>query len=278
MAGFGAHHIGLFLIFCAFGLMLIVSVGTPIWKKVEFVHSATYNIGTWGYCTSGVCTPKHFGYRITDGTTNIVTHWLTYAVALAQPIAAGVCFLALLFAGFNNLCMGILGSMLSLLAFIFTAVALAFDLGLAIEAKRRINRSMPGENAQLGKAIWFVVAAAAAAFIASFLVCFTHSARGVKSRKAKRNSAAASAYEDPYYAQTNRDTVGSAGLAPRVVDHHTDVEGGRTINEAGSYDNQPMTEGSHHSQTPIVHNNAGTGAGAGSSHFWKKNNDTAIQY
>ncbi len=266
MAGFGAHHIGLILIFCAFGLMLIVSVGTPIWTKVEFVKSNTYNIGTWGYCTSGVCTPKHFGYRITDGTTNLVTHWLTYAVALAQPVAAGVCFLALLFAGFNNLCMGILGSMLSLLAFVFTAVALAFDLGLAIEAKRRINRTMPGEDAMLGKAIWFVVAACGAAFISSFLVCCTHSARGVKARRNKRDSAAASAYEDPYYAQTNRDTVGSTGLAPRTHD----VEG-------GSYDHHPMTEGSHHSQTPIV-NNAGTGAG-GNSHFWnKKNTDTAIQY
>lgn len=207
-------------------------------------------------------------------TTNIVTHWLTYAVALAQPIATGVCFLALLSAGFNNLCMGILGSMLSFLAFIFTAVALAFDLGLAIEAKRRINRAMPGEDAEIGKAVWFVVAACGAALLASALVCCTHTTRGVKNRRNKRNSAAASAYEDPYYAQTNRDTVGSTGLAPRVVEH--DVEGGRTINENGSYDNQPMTEGSHHSQTPIV-NNAGTGAG--NSHFWnKKNTDTAIQY
>jgi len=39
--GFGAHHIGLILIFCSFGLMLIVSVGTPIWTKVEFAKSNT---------------------------------------------------------------------------------------------------------------------------------------------------------------------------------------------------------------------------------------------
>lgn len=199
MAGFGAHHIGLFFIFAAFGLMLVASVSLPIWTKVYWAESATYRIGSWGYCQSGQCTDKVFGYRLVVGTTKIVTHWLTYASAIANPVAAFFCLLALFFAGCNNLCAGIIGSILALLAFFFTIVALAFDLGLAIESKRRINASGTGENASIGLGIWLVVAAAGSALISSMLICCTHSSRARKHRKNRDSATVDNAYAtDPY--------------------------------------------------------------------------------
>lgn len=266
MAG-GIHYVGVFLLFAAFALMLIVSVSTPIWKSVYFLSTASgTKLGMWGYCIAGSCSDKMYGYRLTlSGTSeSVVTHWLTYAL-IANPIAAFILLLALLFGLGTNFCLGLMGSLLAFLGFLVTAVALAFDLGIAIEAKRRINATGQ-DQASIGKAIWFVVAAAGAALIASFLVCCTHTRR----TKKNRNSTATIGNEDPYYANNNTSNAydhNNMAETGTVGTHHTHEQTLHTGEPSRVYDESP---------TNMTENHAG--AGAGHSWYNKKNANNTTAY
>lgn len=48
-------HVGTFLIFVAFVLLVVVSVSAPIWDEVAFLRikltdGNTLSLGNWGYC------------------------------------------------------------------------------------------------------------------------------------------------------------------------------------------------------------------------------------
>ncbi|TDL27367.1 pali-domain-containing protein [Rickenella mellea] len=124
------------LLFCAFLLLLLISLSLPIIKSIYVFQlaanikegvgivsasgSETVRFGVWGYCTSagklsafgqGInatpaeCTKAHLGYRL-DNTVanalhvsslvNILSKGVTAALVL-HPIACGLTFLALVF-------------------------------------------------------------------------------------------------------------------------------------------------------------------------------------
>jgi hypothetical protein len=91
-----------------------------------------------------------------------------------NPIAAGVAFIALLFALGSSVSMAcfdkqsshafplsqvishILGSIVCFFAFIVAVVALGVDLGLFLAARHRFNSNLSGSPAELGNAMWWV--------------------------------------------------------------------------------------------------------------------------
>jgi len=119
-----------------------------------------------------------------------------------NPIAAGVTFLALLVALFPFLITGILASLLSFFAFLVTLAALAFDLGLFLTLRSRLN-NINGVHATLGNAMWFVVAALGAQLLATFTVCFTH-----RSNKRNRRDSRTDLEEKPLTSQGRRGFFG----------------------------------------------------------------------
>ncbi|SCZ97852.1 BZ3500_MvSof-1268-A1-R1_Chr3-3g06412 [Microbotryum saponariae] len=180
------HMFGLLCILGATALLVIVSVGVPIWDRVDFLHaySGQYLLGIWGETINGVSSKTKLGYNVysslnqnnnfSNETRRVVSRGLTYALVL-NPIAAGFAGLALLAALFANTACGIFASVLAFWAFLVSIVALAVDLACFIMIRNRLNRDDPSANAHLGKAMWMIVAAAAALLLASVTVCFTHS-------------------------------------------------------------------------------------------------------
>jgi len=197
------HGFGLFFLFAATVLLVIVSVSAPVWKNVYFLHanlasasstidtsSSSYlRMGNWGLCVANACTKSRLGYNLSFIENNTsdsaevasaVVHGLTYALVL-NPIAAGFTFFALLFGLGTHLITGILASLLSALAFLITLVAFIIDLVLFLTARHRLN-NLSNTHATLGNAIWLVLVALLLQLLASVTVCFTHHRRQRRAR------------------------------------------------------------------------------------------------
>ncbi|SCV74691.1 BQ2448_7720 [Microbotryum intermedium] len=180
------HYFGLLCILGATALLVIVSVGVPIWDKIDFLHAyqRQYLLGIWGETINGVSSKAKLGYNVyslldqNDNVSNearrVLNRGLTYALVL-NPIAAVFAGLALLAAFFANTACGIFASVLAFWAFLVSLVALAIDLACFVMIRNRLNRNDANANAHLGKAMWMVVVATAALLLASVTVCFTHS-------------------------------------------------------------------------------------------------------
>jgi len=199
------HLFGVFCLLAATVLLILVSIGLPVWKSIYFLDAAVsagdhIRMGQWGVCVAGSCSKAKLGYDMnfirqtaagsTEAATAVV-HGLSYALVL-NPIAAGFTLLALLFAIGSHLILGILGSIFSFFAFLVTIVAFGIDLGLFVTAHRRLSNS--GASVMYGPAFWMVVAAAALQLIASFTVCFTrndnrnrHATRDMEARPVVNN-------------------------------------------------------------------------------------------
>ncbi|KAK4056383.1 hypothetical protein OIO90_002526 [Microbotryomycetes sp. JL221] len=189
------HYIGMLLILAATVLLILVSVGTPIWDQMSFLESnlvaggnSLLRMGQWGYCFGNSCTGSSLGYNldfITQGSAigndnvdignfdfgDTVVEGLTYALVL-NPIAAGFAAIALLAALFSNTACGIFASILAFWAFIVTLAAMAIDLGLFITTRRRLeDRGVA--SVKYGPAWYMVIVAAGLLLLASMLVCCT---------------------------------------------------------------------------------------------------------
>ncbi|BGP20706.1 hypothetical protein JCM10213_001048 [Rhodosporidiobolus nylandii] len=182
------HWFGAFLLFAAMALLVVASVSSPIWDNVGYLHGhingQSFTMGNWGYCAAGSCSSAKLGYDRNflsslvgnSGAGASVVHGLSVALILT-PICAGLSALALLFALSTHLVMGILASLLSLLALVATVVSLGLDLGLFLTARQRINNNIPNSHATVGSCIWLVVAACGCQLVACLTVCFTRSRR-----------------------------------------------------------------------------------------------------
>jgi len=196
-------HIGAFFAFTAFILLIFVCVSAPVWNDVYFLKVNLSNgvlvLGNWGACikdagSGNTCTSTRLGYdiqtlldQLTNSTETFrddIVHGLTYALIL-HPIAAGFAFLAFLLAVCSHLVTHILGSIVAFFATLITLVALGIDLGLFISSRDRINDQAAGSPASLGNAMWMVVGALAALFLASFTIC----CGGIRDRRNRRSSA-----------------------------------------------------------------------------------------
>ncbi|KAM0751013.1 pali-domain-containing protein [Meredithblackwellia eburnea MCA 4105] len=191
------HVFGLLLILGATVMLIIVSVGLPVWDSVYFLkanlNGQLIRMGQWGVCIGNQCSHKKLGYDLSfiqetaagdtkAGTT--IVHGLSYALVL-NPIAAAFSLLALLFALSSHFVLGIFAALLSFFAFLVTLVALAIDLGLFVTAHHRLT-DQGATNVEYHNALWFVVASCVALFLASFTVCWTRN-ENRKSRALERD-------------------------------------------------------------------------------------------
>ncbi|GAA5918280.1 hypothetical protein JCM1841_002145 [Sporobolomyces salmonicolor] len=259
------HWAGAFALFAAMALMIVVSVSSPIWDNVGFlkghISGQSFTLGNWGYCVGGSCTSATLGYSRTfinqiTNSTNVgqtFVHGLTYALILS-PICAGLSAIAFLFALGTHTVLGIIASLLSILAFVATAVSLGLDLGLFITTRNRINSlTLANTHAHLSSMIWLVVAACACQLFASFTVCFTRS---------RRRRAA-----------DDREFAGVPAMAStRNSMHTTHTAPASTAGSTGPLIEQPGAGG--YASEPIGAN-ATTTSGA-RNHFWQRDSHTEI--
>merc|ERR1711939_1263880 len=191
------HIVGTFFLFASVVLLVIVSVGTPVWDSIAFLTAdipEELRLGMWGYCLGSDCTAAKLGYSL-DNFQNFdndnlgdlagtVVSGLTYALIL-HPIAAGIALIALFFALCNNIVTGILGSLVAFFAFL---VALAIDLGLFVTTKSRINDQYGAGTADYSIALWLTLAALVLQLLAACTVCFV--SRSNKRRRDREASGA----------------------------------------------------------------------------------------
>ncbi|KAK4685952.1 hypothetical protein P7C73_g4180, partial [Tremellales sp. Uapishka_1] len=198
MAGF--FHLGTFLLFAAFALLLVSTISAPVIKQISFLDIKTGSVkatfGVFGYCANinsgsgGGCTGSHLGYEVTTasgaigGYTFVNNHLETLTKALIlHPIATGIAFIAFLIAAASDHIGFLFASMVAFLAFIVSLAAMVIDFVLFGIVKHEINNNTTA-NASFATAIWLTLAATVILFFASIIVCcgcFT-------GRRHKRNS------------------------------------------------------------------------------------------
>ncbi|GAA5837752.1 hypothetical protein JCM11251_002314 [Rhodosporidiobolus azoricus] len=239
------HWIGAFCLFAAMALLVVASVSAPIWDTVGFlvgnINGQDFTFGNWGFCTETGCSAARLGYnrgvleQITglNGVGQTIVNNLSKTLILT-PICAGLSAIALLFALGTSTALGIVASLLALLAFIATIVLLGLALGLFITARRRIRR-LPNSDASLSTCIWLVVAAAALQLIAAFTVCFTRSRRRRAAREREFDNVPAM-QAHPIRPSTSTEyaapsTVGSTGPLMHESNIGTPVNGVPAVGE-----------------------------------------------
>ncbi|KAL4725369.1 hypothetical protein ACLX1H_007516 [Fusarium chlamydosporum] len=199
------HYVGAFFLLAATVMLVVVSITAPVVNDIALlkVRASGYgvNYGTFGYCVmrsgrSDSCTGSHIGYDPTNAIPNTdisnlgsdTAKALTYVMVL-HPIGAGLCFIAFLLALGAGIFGSLMSTLVSILAFIVTIVALACDFaGFAI-IRRRINKDTTA-SASWSVGIWLVLAAAILCLIGMITVFITCcSGRRRKSREQKKMAA-----------------------------------------------------------------------------------------
>lgn len=210
------HHIGSFLLFAATILLLVTTISAPVVDDISMLkvdlsnatsdHQSAITFGTFGYCTintaSGhnACSPKKIGYNPSaiianvDGTDNFSnasedsTKALTRVMVL-HPIATGVAFIAFLLAVGAGVVGSFLGAIVSLIAFVITAVVLITDFVLFHLVKKHVNEDGSGSKASYGVGLWLILAAGICLLLGTLVVFFSccsarlHRSRGTSSGK-----------------------------------------------------------------------------------------------
>lgn len=213
------HHIGSFFLLAATVLLVVVSISAPVVDDIALFkvklanatddHSSALNFGTFGYCVVNtaaghdVCSGKHIGYDpvseilsvdadIDDAfsSTNTKAAKALTKVMILHPVAAGIAFIAFVLALGAGVIGSFLGSLVSLVAFVVTAVVLITDFVLFSILRRHINNDDTSDtHAKYGVAIWLLLAAAVCSLVGTvvvFLTCCSsrlHSSRNVSHSK-----------------------------------------------------------------------------------------------
>ncbi|KAI1098779.1 pali-domain-containing protein [Jackrogersella minutella] len=213
------HHIGTFLLFAATVLLIITDISAPVVNNISILkvnlgssgsstdRNPSITFGTFGYCTvdnmaSGqdFCSQSEVGYDpvsiVEENVQNVEfsdsgtdTAKALTRVMILHPIATGLAFIAFLFALGAGVVGGLLASLLSLLTFAVTLVALVCDFVAFAIIKSEVNKANNGSTAEWGAAIWTLLVSAICSFLATFIVFFTccsarmHRRRGTRGVK-----------------------------------------------------------------------------------------------
>ncbi|KAI2467407.1 pali-domain-containing protein [Annulohypoxylon bovei var. microspora] len=198
------HHIGTFLLFAATVLLIITDISAPVVSSISMLkidlsnggssfndRSPSITFGTFGYCVRDTmasgqdfCSQSEVGYDPVSIVEENVTG-LSFSdaatdsakaltrVMILHPIATGLVFIAFLFAAGAGVVGSFLGSLVALLAFLVTLVALICDFVAFAIVKNEINNADNGSSATWGAATWTILASAICSFLATFVVFFT---------------------------------------------------------------------------------------------------------
>ncbi|KAH8999527.1 hypothetical protein EDB92DRAFT_1834643 [Lactarius akahatsu] len=154
---------GIFFLFSAFILSLLVSISLPGIPTVDIArthftggaapHIATntesieqIRFGIWAYCTydqtgDRTCVDSGHGYTVhlLSASKNItIGPGATRGLAV-HPVAAGVTSIALLCSFSSHVTLVLIASLLSFLAALLTLIAFAIDLSLYVIVRDRVN-------------------------------------------------------------------------------------------------------------------------------------------
>ncbi|GAA6006672.1 hypothetical protein JCM11491_003138 [Sporobolomyces phaffii] len=274
------HYTGTFALFAAMALLIVASVSSPIWDHVGYlkgtINGQDITFGNWGWCTSAACTSAKLGYprqfisQLT-GVQNIASETvlrnLSYTLILT-PIAAGITFIALIFALGTHLVLGILGSLFALFSFIVTIVALGLYLGFFIVTRNRINNlGLANTHVGISSMIWLVVAAAGCQLWATITVCFTRSRRKRAARE--DDFAAVPAMSSTQHYQTTTTAPSTVDSTGPLVHDTTGVN----QSYAGSPINENYVDPHSANTTYVDHSNSEM---ANNGHFWQRKTTTAV--
>jgi len=196
------HHIGTFLLFVAFVLLLVTSISAPVINDVSLLkvtltnrthqRNSSVTFGTFGHCILDVppvtsdqdwCSGSHIGYdpaRImtaiesTDFSTasRNTADGLTRVMVL-HPICCALAFIAFCLALGAGFLGGFLASIVAALTWILTLVVMVTDFVSFGIVKDHVNGDGSGSHAVFGSGMWMVLAAMVCLFIATFVVLFS---------------------------------------------------------------------------------------------------------
>ncbi|QUC16059.1 uncharacterized protein UV8b_00300 [Ustilaginoidea virens] len=197
--GFGSfvHHIGTFFLFVAVVLLIVVDITAPVVNHLSIMKvdlgmntasADQVTFGTFGYCVRGIsggsdsCTHSRIGYdpaglmRSLDGTdfsgaSASTAKGLTRVMVL-HPVATGLCFIALVLCAASGIIGSFVGSLVSLLAFVVTLVAMICDFIAFGIVKRHVN-DQGVSTARWGSGIWLILASAIFTLVGSAVVFVT---------------------------------------------------------------------------------------------------------
>ncbi|KAF4455524.1 palI [Fusarium albosuccineum] len=211
------HHFGAFLLFAATVLLVVVDITAPVVNDIAILkidlnssgaRGSEINFGTFGYClirdnADDSCSKARIGYNPADviqsavGSNDVdlsnaaedAAKALTHVMVL-HPVATGLCFIAFLLALGAGTLGSLMSSLVALLAFFVTLVALACDFaGFAI-IKRKVNDASNEISASWAVGIWLVLVAAILALAGTVIVFFTCcSGRRRRNRESKKMAA-----------------------------------------------------------------------------------------
>lgn len=197
--GFGkfVHHIGTFFLFVAFVLLIVVTITSPVVNGLSMMHvdlgrnaasAQEVTFGTFGYCVRGIrgasdeCTRSKIGYdpaglmESLDGTdfgsaSANTSKGLTRVMVL-HPVALGLCFIAFLLCISTGIVGSFLASIVSLISFIVTLVAMVCDFVAFSIIKKDVNDNGVS-RAKWGSGIWLILVAAIFTLIGAAVVFVT---------------------------------------------------------------------------------------------------------
>jgi len=204
------HHIGAFFLLAATVMLIVVSITAPVVNDIALLKvnlngnsggGNGVNFGTFGYCVtrssgSDSCTSARIGYDPSNAVAGTdfskagsdTAKALTYVMVL-HPIGAGLCFIAFLLALGAGIFGSLMSTLVSLLAFFVTIIALACDFAGFSIVRRRINRDTSA-SARWSVGIWLVLAAAILCLIGTIAVFITCcSGRRRRNRENKKMAA-----------------------------------------------------------------------------------------
>ncbi|CAK7567293.1 MAG: hypothetical protein SEPTF4163_005256 [Sporothrix epigloea] len=194
------HHIGSFLLFAATILLIVVSISAPVINHISLLKVQTSNIsrgttpaiefGSFGYCSvdngngHDICSPRKIGYNPAAVVTaaNVATSFsdasedstkILTKIMILHPVAAAVSFIAFLLALGAGFIGSFMATLVSLIAFIVTAVVVITDFILFHIIKDHVNDSKSDASAKYGIAIWLLLAAGACLLLGTLIVFFS---------------------------------------------------------------------------------------------------------
>lgn len=191
------HHIGTFLLLSAAILLIITCISAPVVHDIAILkvelgssHRESVTFGTFGYCHNDVnggdgdnCSPSTVGYSPAAVMNSIDgTKFSDYAVSttssltksmILHPIAAGLSFIAFMLALGAGTLGSFFASLVALLAFLVTTVAMVIDFVLFSIIRSNVNDNGTGASAYYSSAAWTILVSAICSLIGTIVVFLT---------------------------------------------------------------------------------------------------------
>ncbi|KDE09433.1 hypothetical protein MVLG_00336 [Microbotryum lychnidis-dioicae p1A1 Lamole] len=213
-----------FLLFVSFALLLIVSVGCPVWNNIVLArgywsplwtdpnvagHQVRY--GLWGYCNGLYgCTKSTLGYARGWPNSPISSTSLgrVSKAFVVLPVACGLTFVAFVMALLLPLSMLAAALLSSFWAWLATFVGFGIHLGFSTSLRNRLWDTPGIVRAHVGNSLWLVLTSLILTMVASIMLCTR--------REDYRKSKFISGHEDLNYGVDGVDRTSESHLMPAL--------------------------------------------------------------